>query len=69
LTRGLERERFLAVAERRNVARMKESDPAVFEPADYGRPYSTTAGYTTSSVWAWLVWRKDEPEMLVYTDV
>lgn len=69
LTWGLERDRFLAVAERRNIAHMKESDPTVFERADYGRPYSTTTSYTTSAVWAWLVWQEDEPKMLVYTDV
>lgn len=69
LTRGLERGRFLAVARPSSVVEMQRSDPTVFKPADYGRPYSTTTSYATSSVWAWLVWQEDKPGMLLYTDV
>ncbi|KAL2194708.1 hypothetical protein P885DRAFT_42426 [Corynascus similis CBS 632.67] len=69
LAPGPERERFLAVATPESVARMKCTDPAVFEPADYGRAYAATTSYAPSAAWAWLVWRDEEPRMLGYNDV
>ncbi|KAL2257959.1 hypothetical protein VTK26DRAFT_8911 [Humicola hyalothermophila] len=71
LSRGPQREHFLAVAVPENVARMKASDPTgtVFERADYGRSYSTTTSYTPSAAWTWLVSADAEPKILTYTDV
>ncbi|KAL2161795.1 hypothetical protein VTH06DRAFT_7579 [Thermothelomyces fergusii] len=69
LAPGPERERFLAVATPESVARIKRADPSVFERADYGRSYATTTSYAPSAVWAWLVWRDEEPKMLGYNDV
>ncbi|AEO58594.1 hypothetical protein MYCTH_2306044 [Thermothelomyces thermophilus ATCC 42464] len=69
LAPGPERERFLAIATPESVTRMKRADPSVFERADYGRSYATTTSYASSAVWAWLVWRDEEPKMLGYNDV
>ncbi|KAH6838668.1 hypothetical protein B0I37DRAFT_242671 [Chaetomium sp. MPI-CAGE-AT-0009] len=69
LTPGPERGRFLAVATPGSVASIKRSDPGVFERADYGRSYSTTASYAPSAAWAWLVCQEENAKMLVYTDV
>jgi hypothetical protein len=69
LAPGPQREHFLAVATPENVARMKSSDPGVFEQADYGRSYSTTTSYAPSAAWTWLVCREEGPAMLGYSDV
>ncbi|KAK4096102.1 hypothetical protein N658DRAFT_436818 [Parathielavia hyrcaniae] len=69
LASGPQRDHFLAIATPENVARMKKSDPSVFERADYGRSYSTTSSYAPSAVWTWLVRQEQEPRMLGYSDV
>ncbi|KAK4118402.1 hypothetical protein N657DRAFT_583706 [Parathielavia appendiculata] len=69
LASGPQRDHFLAVATPENVARMKSSDPTVFERADYGRSYSSTSSYAPSAVWTWLVRQEEEPKMLGYSDV
>ena len=48
---------------------MKGADPAVFERADYGRSYSTTASYAPSAAWTWLVCREEDAPLLGYSDV
>ncbi|KAL1843548.1 hypothetical protein VTJ49DRAFT_1141 [Mycothermus thermophilus] len=62
------REQFLAMATPDNVAKLK-LERGVFERADYGRSYSALTSYTPSAVWAWLVWKEDEPAMFAYSDV
>lgn len=69
LAPGPQREHFLAVATPENVARMKSSNPGVFEQADYGRSYSTTSSYAPSAAWTWMVCGEENPVMLGYSDV
>ncbi|KAK4140485.1 uncharacterized protein C8A04DRAFT_39857 [Dichotomopilus funicola] len=54
------RARFLSLATPSSINRLRQADPVVFQSADYGRPYSMTAGYTPSAAWVWLIWKEED---------
>lgn len=51
------------------MAQLRMQDKTLFEPADYGQPYSLTAGYPPCAAWAWLVRDEEEPKMIAFNDV
>jgi hypothetical protein len=69
LALGEKREHFLAVATPEEMARLRQRDQTLFEPADYGKAYSLTTSYAPSGAWAWLVWREERPGVIGFNDV
>jgi hypothetical protein len=69
LPRGPRREHFLSLATVEAVEKAKEVDPEVFLPADYGRDMALLFKYHSSAAWTWAVCKKENPPLIVYTDI
>lgn len=69
LSRGHQRDHFLAVATPERVSASRENDERLFEPADYGRTFATISGGLWSAAWAWMVCEEESPRLAFYTDV
>lgn len=69
LSPGPQRDHFLALATPEIMAKMREDDETVFEPADYGNKYATISGYLFSAAWAWMTCAEKSPGLIFYTDV
>lgn len=52
-----------------NVAERKEWDDKIFQPADYGRPYSLLTSYSPSAAWAWMVCDEETPGIIGFNDI
>jgi hypothetical protein len=65
---GPRRDHFLALATPDYVAERKEWDK-IFQPADYGKPYSLLASYSPSAAWAWMVCDEETPGIIGFNDI
>ncbi|KAJ9152205.1 LanC-like protein 2 [Coniochaeta hoffmannii] len=66
---GQQREHFLAVATPERMSQLRKQDETLFEPADYGKPYSLTTGYAPCATWSWLVCGEEVPKVIAFNDV
>jgi hypothetical protein len=69
LAPGQQREHFLAVATPESIVKLRKQDQTLFEPADYGKPYSLTTSYPPCAAWSWLVCGEEVPKMVAFNDV
>jgi hypothetical protein len=69
LAPGQQRDHFLAVATPEKISELRAQDKTLFEPADYGRPYSLTTSYPPSAAWSWMVCGEESPKMIAFNDV
>ncbi|MBE3049727.1 hypothetical protein IMZ48_45975 [Candidatus Bathyarchaeota archaeon] len=69
LEAGPRRNHFLAVAEPEYMEALKRKDSALFKGASYGAGDSLMMNYWPSAAWAWSVCDKEQPGMILYTDI
>lgn len=69
LSRGHQRNHFLAAATPERVSASRQKNERLFEPADYGRTYATISGGLFSAAWAWMACEEESPRLVFYTDV
>ncbi|TPX14452.1 uncharacterized protein E0L32_005416 [Thyridium curvatum] len=66
---GKRRDHFLAFAVPEKVRELKESDPEIFQPADYGNEWSPLMNYLPSAAWTWLVCTRKTPKVFAFNDI
>lgn len=66
---GKRRDHFLAFAVPEKVRELKESDPEIFQPADYGNEWSPLMNYLPSAAWTWLVCTRKTPKVFAFNDM
>lgn len=69
LKAGTRRNHFLAIASQENMERLKRRDSSLFGSAPDAVSDYLLMCYWPSSVWVWAVCEKEQPGMILYTDI